>query len=302
MTRRGRILLLGLLLLVLFCVPALGAKWLEMTLSENVKEDLNALKTFCLLHNLTPEDVLWANSCKEEDLVPGKVLYLPRNQAELLSIWQHQGAWKPKALVPKTSAAAARRAQAKAPAPASKPEAPPDPELTSEPAPGKPKKVSKSFLSSLFPFLGSRKRDSTPSIQSGKMLWPVDGAVSSPFGRRGRRHHDGIDIPMPVGTPIRVARDGVVTATGNNSPGFRGYGKFVLVDHGGGIKTLYGHCLKVSVRVGQRLRQGQVIAQVGRTGRASTNHLHFEVRVKDKPVNPIPYLQPRRAAAQIRKR
>ena len=124
------------------------------------------------------------------------------------------------------------------------------------------------------------------------MIWPVDGKVSSPFGPRGGRRHTGLDIPMPPGTPIQAARDGVVAKTGNNStPGFRGYGNFVLVDHGGGIKTLYAHCLSVSVKPGQHLRQGQVVAAVGRTGRASTDHLHFEVRINDKPVNPLPYLE-----------
>ena len=124
------------------------------------------------------------------------------------------------------------------------------------------------------------------------MMWPVDGKVSSPFGPRGGRRHAGVDIPMPPGTPIMAARDGVVAKTGNNSTmGFRGYGNFVLVDHGSGIKTLYAHCLNVSVKPGQHLRQGQVVATVGRTGRASTDHLHFEVRINDKPVNPMPYLE-----------
>ena len=131
------------------------------------------------------------------------------------------------------------------------------------------------------------------------MMWPVDGKVSSPFGPRGKRRHTGIDIPMPPGTPIMAARDGVVAKTGNNSTmGFRGYGNFVLVDHGNGIKTLYAHCLNVNVRAGQHLRQGQVVATVGRTGRASTDHLHFEVRINDKPVNPMPYLENVRVASK----
>ena len=126
---------------------------------------------------------------------------------------------------------------------------------------------------------------------NGKMLWPVNGKVSSGYGPRGSRKHAGVDIPMPLNTPICAARTGVVAKTGNNStPGFRGYGNFVLMDHGGGVKTLYAHCNSVSVKPGQRITVGQVIAYVGRTGRASTEHLHFEVRINDKPVNPIPYL------------
>lgn len=128
-----------------------------------------------------------------------------------------------------------------------------------------------------------------------KMLWPVDGAVSSGFGKRGRRaHHSGIDIPMPKGTPIRAAKDGVVKlVVSAKSRGFRGYGNVVIIDHGNGLSTLYAHCLKYQVKKGQQVRQGETIGTVGRTGRATTNHVHFEVRVHGKPVNPIPYLLPR---------
>ena len=127
---------------------------------------------------------------------------------------------------------------------------------------------------------------------NGKMMWPVDGKISSPFGKwRGKHKHEGIDIPMPEGTPIRAARNGVVARTGNNSTiGFRGYGNFVMLDHGGSIKTLYAHCLKVAVVPGQRVMQGQIIAYVGNTGRSTANHLHFEVRVNDVKVNPVPYM------------
>ena len=126
---------------------------------------------------------------------------------------------------------------------------------------------------------------------NGKMLWPVDGKISSYFGPRGKRKHEGIDIPMPAGTPIRAARNGIVARTGNNSTiGFRGYGNFVLLDHGGGLQTFYAHCLSVAVVPGQRIMQGQVLAYVGNTGRSTANHLHFEVRVNNAKVNPIPYL------------
>ena len=127
---------------------------------------------------------------------------------------------------------------------------------------------------------------------NGKMMWPVDGRISSPFGKwRGRHKHEGIDIPMPGGTPIRAARNGVVVRTGNNSTiGFRGYGNFVMLDHGGGVRTFYAHCSRVAVIPGQRIMQGQVIAYVGNTGRSTANHLHFEVRINDKKVNPVPYL------------
>lgn len=125
-----------------------------------------------------------------------------------------------------------------------------------------------------------------------KMMWPVNGRVSSGFGRRGtRRHHDGIDIPMPAGTPILAARDGVVLLTATSrTPGFRGYGNTVKIYHGDGIVTLYAHCSKINVSRGQKVRRGDVIAFVGNTGRTTTNHLHFEVRVNGRPVDPIPFL------------
>ncbi|NLL37083.1 MAG: M23 family metallopeptidase [Fretibacterium sp.] len=130
---------------------------------------------------------------------------------------------------------------------------------------------------------------------AGRMLWPVSGRVSSPFGKRGRRSfHAGIDIPMPKGTPIRAAQAGVVTEViPQRSKGFRGYGNVVIVDHGKGISTLYAHCLSFKVKKGQHVRQGDVLATVGRTGRATTNHLHFEVRLHGRPVNPIKYLPSR---------
>ena len=132
-------------------------------------------------------------------------------------------------------------------------------------------------------------------FSGSRMIWPVNGAVSSGFGKRGRRSiHTGIDIPMPKGTSIRAARDGVVKLVASaKSRGFRGYGNVVIVDHGGGIVTLYAHCLDIKVRKGQRVRQGETLATVGCTGRATTNHVHFEVRINGKPVNPIPFLGPR---------
>ena len=127
---------------------------------------------------------------------------------------------------------------------------------------------------------------------NGKMMWPVDGKISSPFGKwRGKHMHQGIDIPMPAGTPIRAARNGVVARTGNNSTmGFRGYGNFVMLDHGGNIRTFYAHCQRVAVVEGQRVMQGQIIGYVGSTGRSTANHLHFEVRVNEAKVNPVPYM------------
>ncbi|MCL2009306.1 MAG: M23 family metallopeptidase [Synergistaceae bacterium] len=135
---------------------------------------------------------------------------------------------------------------------------------------------------------------STARETPARMIWPLDGKVSSGFGRRGRRgFHAGIDIPMPSETPIVAATDGVVLLISTSRERrYRGYGNAVLIDHGDGIVTLYAHCSRINVEKGQEVRQGDVVAFVGRTGRATTAHLHFEIRKNGKPVDPIPYLPP----------
>jgi len=123
--------------------------------------------------------------------------------------------------------------------------------------------------------------------------YPIRGWITSPFGYRrspftGRREfHEGIDIAAPVGAPIRVPADGVAVFVGRNG----GYGKVVVVDHGYGFSTRYGHCSKILVSVGDKVKRGQVIARVGNTGRSTAPHLHYEVRVGKVAVNPYYYLK-----------
>lgn len=461
-----RKVLTGVLLTVLVTGTADAAKWKELVFTEDVNLGMAELTQYCMLHDITVADVLWANSVESADIKAGQSVYLPENHADMLAIWQHKGAWQPTALVPVTSAAAAKRAMksdsmlatpanvpmpktvAKSdPAPASVPaksaetpavapaETPamtptPAPEKSNDdifaqlreevrtearnfppetkaetpapvpekaeptpaPAPAKiaetpapsPAKSAKSakkkqetpakvIANTAKPdkILTSKPKKSKPEIPglmdpiiilspngdptkgpmrlvisgdkvevvqlpksaapkrpsladldhtfgtnpsylphynltpkprdpfilnmgnlAGKMLWPVDGKVSSPFGKwRGSHRHQGIDIAMPAGTPIRAARNGVVSKTGNNSTmGFRGYGNFIIMDHGDGLQTFYAHCLSLAVVQGQRVMQGQIIAYVGSTGRSTGNHLHFEVRVNNNKVNPMPYL------------
>lgn len=499
MIRRNMI---AVILVMLLASSGHAERWQTMKFDGNISQKLAELGHYCLMHDISVEDVLWANNLASGDIKAGDFVYLPENQADMLAIWQHQGAWKPTALVPVTSAAAAKRllkedtavsVPAPAPAkaapslpapelpkstpslpatPAKTPELPkaaptpsvktPEPPKTTptlpttstktpelpksaptlpatpaktpelpkatpslpttpaktpelpktapdlptsqksetdldailksalaqaeakssvhtptpaqatpkpSPSPAKvissmakpdkilaskpkkpapeipglmdpiiilspngdpssgpmrlvisgdkvevvrlpqnalPKRPSLADLDHTFgtnpsylPYYNTTPRpnvNSTLYIQNmkalnGKMLWPVDGTVSSGFGVRGKRRHEGIDIPMPVNTPIRAAQNGIVSRTGNNSTmGFRGYGNFVLLDHGGGLKTFYAHCSKVAVIEGQRVMQGQIIGYVGSTGRSTANHLHFEVRVNDSKVNPIPYL------------
>jgi murein DD-endopeptidase MepM/ murein hydrolase activator NlpD len=119
------------------------------------------------------------------------------------------------------------------------------------------------------------------------LIFPVEGGISSHFGKRGRRQHKGIDIIANVGTPIVAAGDGEVIFSGRQ----RGYGSTVVVDHGQ-FMTLYAHASKLIARTGDRVKQGDFIAKVGRSGNARGAHLHFELRdSRNKPIDPEPYLK-----------
>jgi murein DD-endopeptidase MepM/ murein hydrolase activator NlpD len=117
-------------------------------------------------------------------------------------------------------------------------------------------------------------------------VWPVRGQLTSRFGWRQTGHHNGIDIAAPRGSPILVAKEGRVVFAG----WYFGYGLAVVVDHGGGISTIYGHASKLLVPIGEVVETGQVIALVGSTGAATGPHLHFEMRIHGTPLNPMKYL------------
>jgi murein DD-endopeptidase MepM/ murein hydrolase activator NlpD len=121
----------------------------------------------------------------------------------------------------------------------------------------------------------------------GKLEWPVDGIVTTRFGIRGSRRHDGIDISAPEGTKVQAAGQGVVLYAGD---GQRGYGNLIIIKHAENLVTLYAHNKQNLVKEGDRVERGQHIAHVGQTGRAEGPHLHFEVRQRDKPKNPLFYL------------
>jgi murein DD-endopeptidase MepM/ murein hydrolase activator NlpD len=117
-------------------------------------------------------------------------------------------------------------------------------------------------------------------------VWPARGQLTSRFGWRVTGHHNGIDIAAPRGSPILVAKDGRVVFAG----WYFGYGLAVVVDHGNGISTIYGHASKLLASIGQIVETGQVIALVGSTGDATGPHLHFEIRTNGIPLNPMKYL------------
>jgi hypothetical protein len=132
-----------------------------------------------------------------------------------------------------------------------------------------------------------------PHLRTYPTLWPVRGRISSGFGWRGNamgggggEFHTGIDIPAPVGTPIRATGGGTVI----RSDWYGGYGNTVIIDHGFGLTTLYAHNSVNLVRVGQRVERGDIIARVGTTGRVTGPHVHYEVRRNGRPIDPRPFL------------
>ena len=119
-----------------------------------------------------------------------------------------------------------------------------------------------------------------------EFMFPVTGRISSYYGWRRDRMHYGIDIPTPTGTPVAASLGGTVTYASERG----NYGLLVEIDHGNGFKTRYGHNSKIHVAVGQTVGKGETIALVGETGNAACPHVHFEIRLNDRAVDPYPYL------------
>ena len=128
----------------------------------------------------------------------------------------------------------------------------------------------------------------------GEMAWPVPGytRITSEFGMRTHpitgvyKLHTGTDIGAPLGTPFIAANDGVVVKAGWNNA----YGNMVMINHGGGVSTLYAHGSEILVQVGQEVKRGEEVLKVGSTGYSTGPHAHFEVRINGQYVNPIPYI------------
>lgn len=137
------------------------------------------------------------------------------------------------------------------------------------------------------------KRGESIAKWTGKFIWPVEGRITSAFGWRlhpifqERKFHSGIDIAVPTGTPVKAAADGRVIFSGWIS----GYGNTVIIDHGGGLSSLYAHNSRLTVGVGKWVRQGDIIAKAGSTGFSTGPHVHFEVREDGEPKDPRLWLK-----------
>lgn len=143
----------------------------------------------------------------------------------------------------------------------------------------------------------TRKREATKQVAStlpatlietdhGRFRWPLEGEISSGYGIRHGRRHDGVDIRAKVGTPVASAENGEVVFAKR----MRGYGNLILIKHDDDFFTVYAHNSANLVKVGKKVKKGDVIAKVGRTGRTTGPHLHFEVREGSKTRNPLFFL------------
>ncbi len=132
--------------------------------------------------------------------------------------------------------------------------------------------------------VGTKKRP--PTTGSGKFIRPTYGSLSSRYGSRWGRNHNGIDVAGAYNSDIKAADGGVVTYAGWMS----GYGNYVIINHENGYQTAYGHCASLCVKVGSRVAKGDVIAKMGNTGRSTGTHLHFEVKKNGSYVNPLTYV------------
>ncbi|MBL3592081.1 MAG: M23 family metallopeptidase [Synergistaceae bacterium] len=242
-------------LLALACLVTVPASAQELPWKEHCLSPGETATEVALRFGLSEQDLLWANDCRDgSGLEAGVVLLVPRSGSELLA----------------TLLEVRARSRGE----------------TTEDLHAAPKK---GFT---FPDMTMSRQDGDEraavrrEVREQSFIWPLNGKVSSCFGRRGRSFHDGIDIPAPRGTAIVAARSGRVLFAGWQN----GYGRTLKIDHGNGVTTLYAHCTAFLVKKGEWVRQGQKIATVGRTGRATGNHLHFSVMVNGKAHDPMGYL------------
>lgn len=180
------------------------------------------------------------------------------------------------------------------PAPKSSPSASPPPKASPTPERSSDERASRSRRDSASP---------SPSASAVTAAWvrPDPGEFTSGFGERWGSMHEGVDLSAGQGTPIKAAADGTVATAECTSPdcsqpgglGMSGYGNMVDIQHTGGVVTRYGHLLRYVVKVGQKVKAGDVIGYEGSTGNSTGSHLHFEVHVNGEPVDPVPFMSQR---------
>lgn len=149
-------------------------------------------------------------------------------------------------------------------------------------------RVETTVLGALPPSSARSTPPPRPVARAGTLEWPLRGVLYARFGRKGKTPHDGIDLSAPAGTPVKTAGEGTVLFAGPQ----QGYGLLVIVEHAHGLVSVYAHNRDLRVRTGQALREGQVLATVGESGKTSGPHLHFEVRQDGEPIDPLPLLGP----------
>lgn len=130
---------------------------------------------------------------------------------------------------------------------------------------------------------GTGRSPMTSGSSGSGFIWPVRGSITSYFGPRNGRIHTGIDIAVGYGSPVHASRSGTISRAGWIS----GYGYAVIIDHGGGVSSLYAHNSRLLVKEGQEVSQGDVIAYSGSSGHSTGPHVHFEIRLNWQPVNPL---------------
>jgi len=151
-----------------------------------------------------------------------------------------------------------------------------------------PGRIESSVLGALPPTAAVRQAPVASLRRAAALQWPLRGVLYARFGKKGRSPHDGIDLAAPAGTPVRTAGEGSVLFAGPQ----QGYGLLVIIEHAHGLVTVYAHNRDLRVKTGQAVREGQVIATVGESGKTSGPHLHFEVRQDGAPVDPLDFLGP----------
>jgi len=153
--------------------------------------------------------------------------------------------------------------------------------------------VASMGIAASYDHFGTLSTSDWERLAAAPSLWPVEGAVTSSFGERmdpfngEGAFHTGVDISTSYGTPVIAPADGMV----KSADFVNGYGRTVMLDHGHGISTLFGHLSGFAVTSGEYVRRGEVIGYVGSSGRSTGAHLHYEVRIHDTPVNPHKYLR-----------